>query len=55
MAKPNDKTINLKVTQEEHAIIKKYCLRRNMKIVDIYKPITEQVIEMEKNISKIEK
>lgn len=55
MAKPNDKTINIKVTEEEHRLIKRYCYRRNMKIVDIYKPITEQVIEMEKNMTKIEK
>lgn len=55
MAKPSDKTINIKVTEEEHSIIKRYCMRRGIKIVDIYKPITDQVIEMEKNMTKIEK
>lgn len=55
MAKPNDKTLNVKVSDDEHRLFKQYCLRRNLKISDIFRPIVEDIVDSERKMSKIEK
>lgn len=55
LAKPNDKTLNVKVSSDEHILVKKYCMRKGLKISDILRPIVDDIVNIERNLSKIKK
>lgn len=55
MAKPNDKTLNVKVSFDDHILVKKYCMRKGIKISDIFRPIVDDIVNIERNLSKNKK
>lgn len=55
MANPSDKTLNIKVSSDEHRLVKQYCIRKNLKISDILRPVVNDVVTFEKNLKKIVK